>query len=410
MNMLLVEVLFLGALAAHYAYVYFKLRSVVGPGWRWTVLYLLVCVFLLMGSQILWHGDLGNRHDFRRMLSWPVYMGLAFFFFLFTAFLALDFLRVLAWMFDSLFSLKIGECLASPKRRVWGATAFALLACVYGWFEALNVQPTYVAIETERLPAGVDRVRIAHITDVHLGWIVQGERLDRILDVVRAARPDVLVSTGDLVDDDMGFRDEEAALFRGLNLPLGMYAVTGDHEFHAGVRQAIDFKERAGMRVLRNEHLHVGGLLFVGMDDPGDDDPADDDPHGMDDPAGDLPPEQEILASLPEDAFVVLLKHRPSVIRESVGLFDLQLSGHTHGGQIWPFYWLTRATYDYRPGLRALSPSGKGGEVFAAEISRESSVYVSNGVGTWGPPLRFFAPPEVVIIDIVGKQSVHPAP
>jgi len=399
MNMRLIGLLFLGVLTAHYTYIYFKLRSAVGPGWRWTALYLLACVFLIMGSRTLWLVDLGNFPEIRRMLSWSVYMGLAFFFILFTAFLALDVLRVLAWMLDGLFSMKTGEGLASPKLRVAGAAAFALLACVYGWYEALNVRPTYVTVETERLPAGVERVRIAHITDVHLGWIIQEERLDRILDVVRAARPDVLVSTGDLVDGDMEFRDEEVALFRGLNLPLGMYAVTGNHEFHVGVRQAIDFKERAGMRVLRNEYLHAGGLLFVGMDDP-----------SVRRFGGDLPPEQGILASLPDDAFVVLLKHQPSVVQESIGLFDLQLSGHTHGGQIWPFYWLTRMAYEYRPGLRALSPSRRGGEAYAAETSRESSVYVSNGAGTWGPPLRFFAPPEVVIIDIVGKQSVHPAP
>jgi hypothetical protein len=397
--MRLIGLLFLGVLTAHYTYIYFKLRSAVGPGWRWTALYLLACVFLIMGSRTLWLVDLGNFPEIRRMLSWSVYMGLAFFFILFTAFLALDVLRVLAWMLDGLFSMKTGEGLASPKLRVAGAAAFALLACVYGWYEALNVRPTYVTVETERLPAGVERVRIAHITDVHLGWIIQEERLDRILDVVRAARPDVLVSTGDLVDGDMEFRDEEVALFRGLNLPLGMYAVTGNHEFHVGVRQAIDFKERAGMRVLRNEYLHAGGLLFVGMDDP-----------SVRRFGGDLPPEQGILASLPDDAFVVLLKHQPSVVQESIGLFDLQLSGHTHGGQIWPFYWLTRMAYEYRPGLRALSPSRRGGEAYAAETSRESSVYVSNGAGTWGPPLRFFAPPEVVIIDIVGKQSVHPAP
>lgn len=396
--MKLIGLLFLATLAAHYAYVYFKLRSAVGPGWRWTVLYLLACVFLVMGSRTLWLVDLGNYPEFKRMLSWSVYMGLAFFFILFTAFLALDVLRVLARVLDSLFSMKTGERLASPKLRVAGAAAFALLACVYGWYEALNVRPTYVTVETERLPAGVERVRVAHITDVHLGWIVQEERLDRILDVVRAARPDVLVSTGDLVDGDMEFRDEEVALFRGLNLPLGMYAVTGNHEFHVGVRQAIDFKERAGMRVLRNEYLHAGGLIFVGMDDP-----------SVRRFGGDLPPEQGILASLPDDAFVVLLKHHPSVMQESIGLFDLQLSGHTHGGQIWPFYWLTRMAYEYRPGLRALSPSRRGGEAYAAETSRESNVYVSNGVGTWGPPLRFFAPPEVVIIDIVRKQSVHPA-
>jgi predicted MPP superfamily phosphohydrolase len=222
-------------------------------------------------------------------------------------------------------------------------------------------------------------------------WAVE-KCLGRILSVVRAAEPDLVVSTGDLVDDNMEFRDEEIVLLRELDPPLGTYAVTGNHEYHVGVRQAVEFKERAGMRVLRDEPLFVGGLVLVGMDDA-----------SARRSGGTNHPEQAILASLLEDRFVVLLKHRPIVEAESAGLFDLQLSGHTHGGQIWPFYWLTRLAHNYRPGLRAISP--RKGEAYAAETSRESLIYVSNGAGTWGPPLRFFAPPEVTIFDIVRKKG-----
>jgi len=381
-------------LAAHYSYIFFRLRNAVGPGWKWTALYLALTLFLVFGSRALWQVDLGNHPELRKALSYAVYMGLAFFFILFTAFVVLDLVRFLAWLADTLFSTELRGLLPSPKALAWTAVGFALLVCAYGWFEALNVQPKHVTIETERLPAGTDRIRIAQITDVHLGWIIQEERLDRILSVVRAAEPDLVVSTGDLVDDNMEFRDEEIALLRGLTPPLGTYAVTGNHEYHAGVRQAVEFKERAGMRVLRNEHHSVGGLVLVGMDDPSAR------YYGQE-----IPPEGEILASVPKNRFVVLLKHQPTVAPESVGLFDLQLSGHTHGGQIWPFYWLTRMVYEYRPGLRALAPSPRGGEAYAAEGSRGSSVYVSNGTGTWGPPLRFFAPPEVTIFDIVRKKG-----
>lgn len=392
--MRLLGILITVTLAAHYSYIYFRLRNAVGPGWKWTALYLALTLFLVFGSRALWQMDLGNHPELRKALSYAVYMGLAFFFILFTAFVVLDLVRFLAWLADTLFSTELRGLLPSPKSRTLGAVGFALLVCAYGWFEALNVQPKHVTIETERLPAGTDRIRIAQITDVHLGWIIQEERLDRILSVVRAAEPDLVVSTGDLVDDNMEFRDEEIALLRGLTPPLGTYAVTGNHEYHAGVRQAVEFKERAGMRVLRNEHHSVGGLVLVGMDDPSAR------YYGQE-----IPPEGEILASVPKNRFVVLLKHQPTVAPESVGLFDLQLSGHTHGGQIWPFYWLTRMVYEYRPGLRALTPSPRGGEAYAAEGSRKSSVYVSNGTGTWGPPLRFFAPPEVTIFDIVRKKG-----
>lgn len=385
-------ILFIAVLAAHYSYIYFRLRSAMGPGWKWTILYLVLTLLLVFGSRALWQVDLGNYPEFRKVLSYVVYMGLAFFFILFTAFVVIDLVRSLAWLADSLFSASLRGLLPSPKARAWAAVVFAFLACGYGWFEALNVRPEHVTIETERLPAGLDRIRIAQITDVHLGWIIQEERLEQILSVVRAAEPDLVVSTGDLVDDNMEFRDEEIVLLRELDPPLGTYAVTGNHEYHVGVRQAVEFKERAGMRVLRDEPLSVGGLVLVGIDDA-----------SARRSGGTNHPEQAILASLPGDRFVVLLKHRPIVEAESAGLFDLQLSGHTHGGQIWPFYWLTRLAQDYRPGLRAVSP-GKG-EAYAAETSRESLVYVSNGAGTWGPPLRFLAPPEVTIFDIVRKKG-----
>ncbi|MBL3540295.1 metallophosphoesterase [Aminivibrio sp.] len=392
--MRLIGILITVTLAAHYSYIYVRLRNAVGPGWKWTVLYAAFALFLVFGSRALWQVDLGDYPEFRKVLSYSVYMGLAFFFILFTAFVAIDMVRFLAWLADTLFSTDLRGLLPSPRGRAWAAVGFALLVCAYGWFEALNVQPRHVTIETKRLPAGTDRIRIAQITDVHLGWIIQEKRLDRILSVVRAAEPDLVVSTGDLVDDNMEFRDEEIALFRGLIPPLGIYAVTGNHEYHAGVRQAVEFNERAGMKVLRNKYHSVGGLVLVGMDDPS--------ARHYGEAA---PPEQAILASLPGDRFVVLLKHQPKVEPESVGLFDLQLSGHTHGGQIWPFYWLTRMVYEYRPGLRTLTPSSRGGEAYAAENSRESSIYVSNGAGTWGPPLRFFAPPEVTIFDIVRKNG-----
>jgi len=390
--MRLLGLLFFAVLAAHYSYIYFRLRSAIGPGWKWTALYAALTFFLVFGSRALWQTDLGDYPEFRKALSYVVYLGLAFFFILFTAFVVLDLARFLAWLGDTLFSTRLGGLLPSPKVRTWAAVGFAFLACGYGWFEALSVRTRHVTIETERLPAGTDRIRIAHITDVHLGWIIQEGRLDRILAPVRAAEPDLVVSTGDLVDDNMEFRDEEIELLRGLNPPLGTYAVTGNHEYHACVRQAVEFKERAGMRVLRDEPLSVGGLVLVGMDDA-----------SARRSGGTNNPEQAILASLPGDRFVVLLKHRPIVAAESEGLFDLQLSGHTHGGQIWPFYWLTRLAHDYRPGLRAVSP--RKGEAYAAEASRESLVYVSNGAGTWGPPLRFFAPPEVTIFDIVRKKG-----
>jgi hypothetical protein len=375
-----------------HAYVYFRLRSAIGRGWKWTAFFVLLSLFMMMASRVLWIFDLGHVPLLRTMLSYSGYMWMAFIFLLFTAFVFLDLLRLLVWLIDLILSARFGDLLASPKLRAWIALGFAVFVTSYGWFEARAVRPVHLTIATDKLPQGVDRLRVAQITDVHLGWIIQEERLDRMLEVVRAARPDLLVSTGDLVDGDMEAREAEAALFRGLNLPLGIYAVTGNHEYYAGVEQAVAFKERSGMQVLRNEALRVGGIIIAGVDDP-----------TARRFGYELKPEHEVLAPLPENRFVLLLKHQPAVDPESVGYFDLQLSGHTHRGQIWPFYWATRMVYEYRPWLRALAPSVRGGEAYASGPRRESQVYVSSGTGTWGPPIRFLSPPEVTIVDIVRK-------
>lgn len=372
-------------------YVYFKLRGAFGRGWGLSVPFAIVSLFMIFGARALWLLDFGDAHALRAAMSYASYFWMAFIFLVFTAFLFLDVLALSLGLAGMLFSPAFPGILPSRRSRAAAALGFASAVCFYGWFEALDVRPVHVTIVTDKLPEGVERLRVAQLSDVHLGWIVGEDRLARMLAVVKDAAPDVLVVTGDLVDGDMDARDGEAALFREVLPPLGKFAVTGNHEYYAGIRQALAFKERAGIRVLRGEAVEAGGMVIAGVDDPS----------GKWTSSGGRS-EVEVLGGIPRDRFVLLLKHRPLVDGESSGLFDLQLSGHTHGGQIWPFYWLTRLANDYRPGLRAIAPSVGGGSAHAAGAG-ESRIYVSNGTGTWGPPVRFFAPPEVTVIDIVRK-------
>jgi predicted MPP superfamily phosphohydrolase len=158
---------------------------------------------------------------------------------------------------------------------------------------------------------------------------------------------------------------------------LGKFAVTGNHEFYAGIDQALAFTAAAGFRVLRGEAVPVGDYLTVA---------------GIDDPAGarregaPLPDEVPLLAKAQRNRFLLLLKHQPRIRPGAVGLFDLQLSGHVHKGQIFPFNLLTWLSYRIRCGL--------------TELEGGSRLYTSRGTGTWGPPIRFLAPPEVTVITL----------
>jgi uncharacterized protein len=249
----------------------------------------------------------------------------------------------------------------------------------YGILDALKIRTEHLVVKSEKLPPGMERFRIAQISDVHLGLIVGEERLSRIIEKIRAAKPDLLVSTGDLVDGSMDNREGLAAMLRELSVPHGKYAITGNHEFYAGIRHSLDFISEAGFTILR------GGtaILLPWMSIAGVDDPAGGAPMGV--------PEREMLSRITKGHFALFLKHRPYVDEPSLGLFDLQLSGHTHKGQIFPFTLVIKLLYPIDAGR--------------LNLNNGSTLYVSRGTGTWGPPLRVLSPPEVTVIDLVPMRK-----
>jgi predicted MPP superfamily phosphohydrolase len=196
-----------------------------------------------------------------------------------------------------------------------------------------------------------------------------------VVSAVAGLQPDLIVATGDIVDAEIDHLDGLSQRFASLQPPLGKYAVTGNHEFYAGIKPALDFLGRSGFAVLRGTAVSPRpGLVLAGVDDPvagGGDEIA-------------------LLPLAPRD-FTVLLKHRPLLAAGSLGRFDLQLSGHAHRGQIFPFNLLTGLTFPMQDGLYRL-----GGE---------SWLYTSRGTGTWGPPMRLFSPPEITLFEIVGTGA-----
>lgn len=252
---------------------------------------------------------------------------------------------------------------------------------VYGYFEARNIHVEKVTIKTSKISPEIGKLKIVQISDVHLGVMVGEEKLKNILAKVKKESPDILVSTGDLVDGEMCNISGLIKLLKEINPRYGKFAITGNHEFYAGIEKALDFTKDAGFTILRDEKLTVDGLInIVGVDDPAGK------PFG----AHNERSEKELLSSLPPANFTLFLKHRPLVDKNAVGLFDLQLSGHAHKGQIFPFSLITRLYY----------PIDHGG----MQLSNGSYLYVSKGAGTWGPPIRFLAPPDVVVIELVHQD------
>jgi hypothetical protein len=247
-----------------------------------------------------------------------------------------------------------------------------LAAGLYGRSEAKNIRVETIPIVTERLAPGINHLRLVQVSDLHLGLLNRDGFLRPLIDRLKEIEPDLLVVTGDMVDGRLGHLPGLTSLWQEIQPPLGKFAITGNHEVYAGLGQSIDFLHRSGFVVLRNAGINVGGTAtLVGLDDEA---------------AGATIDENALLRAHASSLFTVYLRHRPTVAAAEAGLFDLQLSGHAHRGQIFPFNFVTGLRYPMQDGLYPLSAGG--------------SLYASRGTGTWGPPMRVLAPPEITVFEI----------
>lgn len=268
-----------------------------------------------------------------------------------------------------------GGLAISPRRMAAAAGLIILGLSVWGVMEASVIRLETVVIQTPRLPAGSKALRVVQVSDLHLSLLMSRGRMARILARVREARPDLLVFTGDFADEVSPHVCGLVALLAEIEAPLGKLAATGNHEFYLGIGSATLLLSDAGFRLLRGESVKVADHLIVA---------------GADDLAAlrlgrhAFAGEGLALPSSDHSEFVILLKHQPLVDERSRGRFDLQLSGHTHGGQVFPGGGLLRLFYRHLAGRYEL-PGG-------------ATLYVSRGAGTFGPPMRVLSPPEVTLI------------
>ena len=327
---------------------------------------------------------ISERHGYEALARGLAYigftwMGLLFIFISVSFFF--DIYRLLHFLARMLTRSSLENFTLSLRNFCTLAILCSFAAVIYGYFEALHIRTEHVTVKTSKIPKKIGRFRVVQISDVHLGLIVGKSRLKRILRKVEDARPDILVSTGDLVDGQMDDLEMLTDMFQKIPAQYGKFAITGNHEFYAGLDRALAFTKKAGFTILRGEGLTVSDLVtVVGVDDPAR-------KRYFPDPAAS---EKALLEKMPREKFTLFLKHQPVISSESLGRFDLQLSGHTHKGQIFPFNLVTKFYYRMHTGL--------------SKVNGDALLYVSRGSGTWGPPVRFLSPPEVTVIDITCKS------
>jgi predicted MPP superfamily phosphohydrolase len=338
---------------------------------------------LMVLAPILIHFLKTWRLEFAaRLMAYVGYFWMGILFLFFSASLAVDCYNFLVRLVGLLPDVDVSNFILAGKKTFLSLALCVLAISCYSFFEARQIRTERIKIVTSKLPTGIDRFTIAQISDIHLGLIVRHAFLERVIATINTVKPDLLVSTGDLVDAEINHLPGLTELFQQVRPEYGKFAITGNHEFYAGIEKALAFIDRAGFKILRGEGLTVDGVFnIVGVDDPA----------GLQMGKANYRDEKTLLMSVPQGLFTIFLKHRPEIQQDTPGLFDVQLSGHTHCGQIFPFNLVTRFVYPMQNGLYRLAEGG--------------FLYSHRGTGTWGPPLRFLAPPEVTIIDIVSDRG-----
>ncbi len=340
----------------------------------------------VVASMILGRGP----GEFRKAVAWPGYVWLGTMFLFLVAWGAADFARAGA----ALARRARGAAPVAPARRRFlartaaaGVTSIVAAASAVALRAARRPAPVRpVTIRLDRLPAALHGFSIVQLTDIHVGPTIGRRFVEDVVTRTNALEPDLVAITGDLVDGHVSDLAESIAPLGQLRARHGVFFVTGNHEYFSGADAWVNELTRMGIRVLQNERVVIGNGV------------ASFDLAGIDDRSavhyGGLPPNEAVaraLAGRDSTRELVLLAHQPrsALDAEPFGV-GLQLSGHTHGGQVWPFGVIVMLQQPFTAGLHRHG---------------QSQVYVSRGTGYWGPPMRLAAPSEITHLRLESARA-----
>ena len=354
------------------------------PGWLgpW-----LLSLLLLASAVVMPLGLLSRRFakpPAADRLAWVGLLAMGLFSSLFVATLLRDGLLLVVWLADLAWP---GTVPADLEKLT--AMAVPLLALAASLVGAVNARRTAGVVTVEvpiaGLPAALHGFTLAQISDIHIGPTIKGPYLQHIVDAVNRLQPDLVAVTGDLVDGSVAELRGHVAPLADLVSRYGTFFVTGNHEYYSGAPHWVAELRRLGVTVLMNQHVVLNrdgaNLVLAGVNDFG--------AHHFD-ASHQSDPAAALLGAPPDAAVRVLLAHQPrSAAAAELAGFDLQLSGHTHGGQFLPWVYFVRLQQPFTAGLHRL------GRLW---------VYVSRGTGYWGPPKRLGAPSEITRLRLIPAQ------
>ncbi len=259
------------------------------------------------------------------------------------------------------------------------AVGIVFVVLVAARINAMHPRLHTLELTVPKVVDGPKTLNIAVASDIHLGAIIGRERLENIIRLINSVNPDVVILAGDMVDEDIGqlIRENQGEMLREIKAPLGVYGITGNHEYFAGVEKACEYLTAHGITMLRDSVARLNGSVYlVGREDRS---ARYRGTHGR-------KPLEELMTQVDKRLPVILLDHQPFDLEQAdTNGADIQISGHTHNGQLWPLNYITERVYEVSKGYKKVG---------------NTQVYVSTGAGTWGPPMRTGNRPEVVNIRV----------
>jgi len=260
-------------------------------------------------------------------------------------------------------------------------TATTLLIILGGFLNAWHPKVNQYTIKLDKEAGDRKKLKIVAASDIHLGTIIGPRKTQKLVESINALKPDVILFAGDVVDEDVGpvIKQNLGESLRQLQAPLGIYASTGNHEYIGGVERSVKYLEDHGLIVLRDSAALINNQFYIiGREDR-------DIRHSQ----AKRKEITQLIQHIQTEKPIIMLDHQPYNLQdvEQAGI-DLQVSGHTHHGQLWPFSFITRKLFEVSQGYK---------------LKGTSHFIVSSGFGTWGPPVRIGNRPEILEINLLFK-------
>jgi predicted MPP superfamily phosphohydrolase len=358
-------------------YIYSKGLQVFPSGTQARIYFKFIFFFLAASYIVARFLERIWLSTFSDILTWIGSFWLAAFFYFLMAALVIDIFRLANFIVPF-----FPEVVKTQGFRLWlfkGVVGLATVLLITGFINSLLPRIKQLNITINKKVEGLDHVKIAFVSDIHLGTIIGPRRTNSIVNRINGLHPDLILLGGDVVDEDLApvIRNNLGDSLMKLKAPLGVVGITGNHEYIGGAEKAVKYLEAHGITMLRDSSILIDGKFYiVGREDR-------DKPRFSGRNRKEM---EQLLTGIDKTKPLILLDHQPFEldIKESLGM-DFTLSGHTHHGQMWPLNYLTNAIYEVSWGYKK-----KG----------NTHVYVSSGVGGWGPPVRIGNRPEIVLIDL----------